>query len=49
MHFLKIKLASNLIKNAGISSFLAKEGKAILSQISFTYRKANTFIKILRL
>jgi len=43
----------NLNKNADISIFLKKEGKDISSQISlefaFTYRKANTLIKILKL
>jgi len=43
----------NLNKNAAISFFLKKEGKDISSQISlefaFTYRRANTFIKILKL
>jgi len=43
----------NLSKNADNSIFVKKEGKDISSQISLefalTYRKANTFIKILKL
>jgi len=43
----------NLNKNADISIFLKKEGQDISYQISlefsFTYRKANTVIKILKL
>jgi len=42
-----------LSKNVDIRIFPKKEGKDISSQISleftFTYRKANTFIKILKL
>jgi len=47
------QLALNLSKNADISILLKNEGNDISSQISleitFTYRKANTFIKILKL
>jgi len=43
----------NLNKNADISTFPKKEGKDIFSQISlkfaFKYRKANIFIKILKI
>jgi len=43
----------NLNKNADISTFLKKEGKDMFSQIflkfAFEYRKANIFIKILKL
>jgi len=43
----------NLSKNGDISIFVKKEGKDISSQISlevaFTYRKANTIVKILKL
>jgi len=45
--------ALNLRKNADISIYLKIEGKDISSQISleftFTYRKANTFLKIFKL
>ena len=51
--FFSRQLALNLNKNADISIFLKKEGKDIPSHISlefaFTDRKANTFIKILKL
>ena len=43
----------NINKNADISILLQKEGKDISSQISlevaFTYKKANTLTKILKL
>ena len=53
MHFFERELALDLNKNADISIFLKKEGKYISSQMylefHYTYRKANTFIKILKL
>jgi len=51
-HFFEI-ISLESRQNVEISTFLEKEGKDISSQISlkfaFTYRKANTFMKMVKL